>query len=192
MRTISVVLACIVSSGILARAQQPASAPQENPPAPSAAPSEKPQPLVPLKVQILLSRFKGDKKIGSLPYVLGIAANDRTTASLRMGIEVPIGSGRYRSVGTNIDCHAQSLPGDLYRLAITVEDSSVLPEQTEAAAPDKAAGAVPVQREMPPFRSFKSTFTAVLRDGQTTQYTSAVDPISGEVMKIDVTLNVAK
>ena len=45
---------------------------------------------------------------------------------------------------------------------------------------------------MPAFRSFKSNFTVLLRDGQTTQYTSAVDPVSGEVMKIDVTLNVIK
>jgi hypothetical protein len=32
----------------------------------------------------------------------------------------------------------------------------------------------------------------VLRDGQSGQFTSAVDPISGEVLKIDVTLNVIK
>jgi hypothetical protein len=32
----------------------------------------------------------------------------------------------------------------------------------------------------------------VLRDGQTAQSTSATDPISGEVLKIDVTLNVVK
>ena len=45
---------------------------------------------------------------------------------------------------------------------------------------------------MPAFRSFKSNFTVVLRDAQTTQYASAVDPVSGEVMKIDITLNVIK
>jgi hypothetical protein len=32
----------------------------------------------------------------------------------------------------------------------------------------------------------------ILRDGQTMQYASATDPVSGEVMKIDVTLSLAK
>jgi hypothetical protein len=32
----------------------------------------------------------------------------------------------------------------------------------------------------------------VLRDGQTMQYASATDPISGEVMRIDVMLTMAK
>jgi hypothetical protein len=45
---------------------------------------------------------------------------------------------------------------------------------------------------MPMFRSFNSSFQALLRDGQTTQYVSATDPVSGEVMKIDVTLNLLK
>ena len=45
---------------------------------------------------------------------------------------------------------------------------------------------------MPSFRNFNSSFTALLRDGQTMQYTSATDPVSGEVMKIDVTVAVMK
>jgi hypothetical protein len=32
----------------------------------------------------------------------------------------------------------------------------------------------------------------MLRDGQSTQYTAATDPVSGEVLKIDVTLTVVK
>jgi len=41
-------------------------------------------------------------------------------------------------------------------------------------------------------RSFNSSFQVLLRDGQTNQYTSATDPVTGEVTKIDVTLNVLK
>jgi hypothetical protein len=196
MKTIAVVLAGVLASGVLAVAQQPASTPEEKPPAPASARSEQPKALVPLKVQIVLSRFKGEKKIGSLPYVIGVAANDRTATSLRLGIEAPIGRRtgaiNYRSVGTNIDCRAESIAGDSYKLAITVEDLSVLPEATPTAAEQGTAKPPSLAEDMPAFRSFKSTFIAVLRDGQTTQYTSAVDPISGEVMKIDVTLNVAK
>ena len=36
------------------------------------------------------------------------------------------------------------------------------------------------------------SFAILLRDGQTMQYASATDPISGEVMRIDVSLSLAK
>jgi hypothetical protein len=92
----------------------------------------------------------------------------------------------YRNVGTNIDCLATALGGGIFRLTITVEDSSIHldPAQKPAAAQ--------VATDIPSFRSFNSSFTILLKDGQTTQYTSATDPVSGEVMRIDVTLNVMK
>jgi len=42
------------------------------------------------------------------------------------------------------------------------------------------------------FRTAKSYFNAVLRDGQTTEAVSGADPLTGEVVSIDVTLAVAK
>ena len=45
---------------------------------------------------------------------------------------------------------------------------------------------------VPAFRTFKSTFVPILRDGQTAQYTAATDPVIGEVVKIDVTVTVLK
>jgi hypothetical protein len=42
------------------------------------------------------------------------------------------------------------------------------------------------------FRSFRASFVPLLRDGQTVQYTAATDPVSGEVVKIDVTVTVLK
>ena len=198
MRTAFIILACAVAMATPGGAQQkpPAGTAPEKPPA-TSAPAEA-KPLVPLKVQIVLSQFKGEKKISSLPYVLGVAANDRSQTNLRMGIDVPIARDAtpatgfsYRSVGTNIDCEAQSTSDGIYRLVIKVEDSSVLSDTGEAASSrpiDPASKVV----HLPAFRSFKSNFTVLLRDGQTTQYTSAVDPVSGEIMKIDVTLNVIK
>lgn len=201
MRSVLTLLTCVVVMTAPGRAQEK---PESGPPVgekPSAAVmprSEQPRALVPLKVQIVLSRFKGEKKIGSLPYILGVAANDRLATSLRMGIEVPIGRKgeagpftgiNYRSVGTNIDCQADSSPDGAYRLAIKVDDTSVLSETSDSG---KAADATAIVSDMPAFRAFKSNFTVILRDGQTTQYTSAADPISGEVMKIDVTLSVIK
>ena len=202
MRSVLTLLTCVVVMTAPGRAQEkpePGSPAAERPPAALLPRSEQPRALVPLKVQIVLSRFKGDKKIGSLPYILGVAANDRLATSLRMGIEVPIGrkgeSGpfagiSYRSVGTNIDCQADSSADGAYRLAIKVDDTSVLPEASDGSAASGVRTAI--IGDMPAFRAFKSNFTVVLRDGQTTQYTSAADPISGEVMKIDVSLSVIK
>src|SRR5687768_6858868 len=75
--------------------------------------------LVPIKVTVLLSRYQGDKRVSSMPYMLGVMASataygpsQKTT--MRMGIDVPVmttvfgGDGKtapsssynYRSVGT--------------------------------------------------------------------------------------------
>ncbi len=44
---------------------------------------------VPLKVQFTLSRFKGEQKISSTPYMLGVLSNGQKT-SLRVGTQVPV------------------------------------------------------------------------------------------------------
>lgn len=166
-----------------------------------AAPRGESTALVGVKVQVVISRYQGDKKISSLPYVLGAVVNGGKT-SLRMGVDVPIAqtafstptkdgamstpstSYSYRSVGTNIDCQATTAPQGYYKLNLTVTDSSV---QLDANNAGKA-----LAPNVPMFRNFNSTFQVLLRDGQTTQYTSATDPVTGEVTKIDVLLNVLK
>jgi hypothetical protein len=158
----------------------------------------------PLKVQLTVARFMGDKKISSVPYMLGVLTNAQKT-SLRVGVQVPVTttlpgpkleggvattpsiSYSYRDVGTNIDCQAQDAGNGLFNLAITVEDSSIHIDKAGSAAADKRIAA-----DVPAFRSFRASFAMVLRDGQTMQYASATDPISGEVMRIDVALSLAK
>ena len=102
---------------------------------------QEPQPardvLTPLTVHVVISRFQGEKKISSLPYVLATNANGGR-ASLRMGANVPIetvmfgpenkaapSSFTYRDVGISIDCGAGSLDNGRYSIQLTVEDSSV-------------------------------------------------------------------
>jgi hypothetical protein len=182
---------------------------QEKPAPPPARPPAGDQPressaLVPLKVTVVLSRHKGDKRLSSLPYVLGVTANSAKPTTLRLGVQVPVtmtvfggpaGDGKsvpstsysYRNVGTNIDCQANALPGGVFQLMLTVEDSSIHLDPAQ-----KPEAATPTKSDVPSFRSFNSSFTILLKDGQTTQHTSATDPVSGEVMRIDVTLNVMK
>jgi hypothetical protein len=179
--------------------------PPSPPPGQSGTARKMPAPI-PLKVTVVLSRFQGEKRVSSMPYILGVTASGwgaGPKTALRMGVEVPVAQTRitsdgkpgpvssynYRDVGTNIDCGAtfdESRPG-IFQLALTVSDSSL-----GIDTPKPGGGGSPVVPDLPSFRNFNSSFTALLRDGQTMQYTSATDPVSGEVMKIDVTVNVMK
>lgn len=53
-------------------------------------------------------------------------------------------------------------------------------------------GEPPTLKDIPTFRTFTSSQTLILKDGQTTQFTTATDRVSGEVTKVDVTLTVVK
>jgi hypothetical protein len=156
------------------------------------------KPLVPLKVQLVVSRYAADKKISSLPYTLWLTANDTRMTVVRMGVQVPFvttvsvkdgatstptQSYQYRDVGTNIDCNAKSQADGSYYLDIRLNDSSVSVDPKESAQSPKG---------VPAFRNFTSNFTILLKDGQSAQYASATDPVSGETLKVDVTLNVLK
>jgi hypothetical protein len=186
------ILACSVA------AQQPA------PPAPApaaTAPAAKSSPVL-LKVQVVISRHQGEKTVSSQPYTLTATA-DGPAANLRMGIQMPVaattfapvGGGNasspepkpmvsynYKDVGTNIDCNAKTVDGGRYLLDISLEDSWLSAEDPNAAV-----------KGLPQFRSFRiSKETAILRDGQTTQLTTAADKANGETIRVDVTLNVIK
>jgi hypothetical protein len=129
-----------------------------------------------------------------MPYTLMVNAGGHS--NIRMGTKIPItmlsmanvpkdapvgGPIQYQDVGTNIDCGATEVEGGRYSLGITVDDSSVYP--------DDQAGAT---KGSPSFRSFRAGNTLVLKNGETGQFTSATDKVSGETVKVDVTLTVMK
>jgi hypothetical protein len=45
---------------------------------------------------------------------------------------------------------------------------------------------------MPLVQSFRGSFSSVLRDGQSAEYLAATDPVSGEVLEVEVVLRVMK
>jgi len=157
--------------------------------------------LVPLKVQLVVSRYAADKKVSSLPYTLWVTANDKKTTSIRMGVQVPIvqttfgqaaaggfatipqSSYTYKDIGTNIDCQAVSQADGTFNLEIKLNDSSVSFDSKDPTQTLKGAAS---------FRTFTSNFSILVKDGQTAQYASATDPVSGETLKVDVTVNVLK
>jgi hypothetical protein len=158
--------------------------------------------LVPLEVEVVLARYQGDKKISSIPYTLNVNANGSQT-SLNMGTEVPVPTAivqtgqngqpssplrsyNYRPIGTNIQLRATTVETGGFELQITVEDSSVF-------SPDvRQQQNVPMMPDVPAFRSFKGVNSLLLKDGQTRQYTVATDRVTGEVLKVDVSLKVLK
>jgi hypothetical protein len=162
------------------------------------------QRLVPLSVDVTVTRYQGEKKISSMPYVMAVNANKLGQAGpalLRMGAKVPVptmaappgnpggavgpfaGPVNYQDIGTNIDCTAKVVEGG-YELRISVSDTSVYTNIKDNATPTVG--------DMPVFRSFQSTNTLVLKDGQSREFTAATDRVSGEVIRIGVTLRVAK
>jgi len=156
-------------------------------------------PLVPLDIEVVISRYQGEKRISSVPYQLAVNA-EGGESKLRMGSEVPVFSSgltvtatkeqpaplrsyNYRSVGTNITSSARTASENRFEVSLYVEDNSVY------TGSDKT---VPGAEGIPVFRNFNSTNTLLLRDGQTRQYTAAVDRVSGEIVKVEVTLRIVK
>ena len=90
----------------------------------------------------------------------------------------------YEDVGTNIDCYASATDDGRFKVTVTVEDKSVYGD-------DQTQGTVKATVN-PAFRTFNLTNSAVLKDGQSTQFSMATDKVSGETVKIDVTLTVVR
>ena len=70
-----------------------------------------------------------------------------------------------------------------YEVTVVIDESSV--DGGDQSSTDAAAVSYPAV-----FRSLASDNTLVLRDGQSRQYLAAADPISGETIRVDVTLTV--
>ena len=199
-RRLVVTLACALAAALPALPCRAQDAPKpEAAKAPEAArPAERREraPGATLRVQVVIARFQGEKKLASLPYTLSVTADGRLVR-MRMGVDTPVAVAtaaseggkpmattlQYRNVGTNIDCSARDAGDGRYQLMLGVENSSAYLGGPLAEA--NATGS-------PLFRRFDTHIDPVLRDGQTLQAIASTDPVTGEVVKIDVTLNVVK
>lgn len=204
-RVVMAALAAMVW-GVTAAAQEP-------PPRPPSSPTNPKQVQnVPLELQVVIARYQGDKRVGSLPYVLSMKSSIVSRdfrpgigASLRLGSRVPVrtqvvipaadgkpattsNTVNYENVGTNIDAGASALEDGRYEVTITISESSVITDNKLASDLRGAAG----MGEYPVFRSYQSTNTLFVKEGQTTQFTAASDRVSGEVVRVEVKLTVVK
>lgn len=167
----------------------------------AAQPATPPAPagggVTALMVEVVISRYLNDKRVSSTPFTLAVVPDTRS--SLRMGGQIPVPSittatkdgttepttsYSYRTIGTDIDVAAAEVPGGRYRLTLTIEENSVYSEQP-LSLPPRVAGA-------PALRGFRTTNAVVLRDGQSIEYTTATDRISGEVFRVSVKMTVVR
>ena len=158
---------------------------------PEPRPGARPQPL---KLQITFTKFQNEKKVSSVPYTLSMSPEYWTR--VRMGIDVPMslesaggkqppGNIVYKTIGNNIDCYARPIDQGRYEIRCSFSQSSVSGNQKGVAGDGSSL--------MPPvLRTFSSDASLILSDGQSAQHTVATDPVSGEVLKVDVTLTVVK
>ena len=189
-------MVCALTTGVPASAQQQ--------PEPKAVKQN-----IPVEVQVVISRYQADKRISSLPYVLSLKSSLSSTrflpgtgASLRLGSRVPVrtqivtpaaegkpatttNSVSYENVGMNIDCGVTGLEDGRFEVTLTINESSVITDPQDLKQ-------MPGSDSYPVFRSYQSTNTLFVKDGQTTQFTAATDRVSGEVVRVEVKLTVVK
>jgi hypothetical protein len=149
---------------------------------------------------VVVTEFNGVKEISSLPYTLDATSSD-PQAKIRTGMRIPVISGekggeessfQYVDVGTRIDCTVGGPTADgKYRLHFIVGLSSVYVPGSGNAKKGWSLGDAPPSGD-PMVQDFSGDFEVVLRDGQSEQGTSVTDPLTGHVIKVQVTLHVVK
>jgi hypothetical protein len=159
-----------------------------------------------LKVTVVVTEFDGSKKISSLPYTFYVNVDDtskHTTSSVRMGLRVPVTTGssgtgtnapaqfQYMDIGTNLDCSANSTTDSRYKLALSVDRTSLsAPDDKKSST--TAGDGLNISSTNPIIQHFSSSYNLMIHDGQTIEATSTSDPISGHVLQILVTANAVK
>jgi hypothetical protein len=158
---------------------------------------ERAKPGIPIKVQIVLSEYDGDKKISSTPYSFVSLADDKFWAtyntSLRTGVRIPVEiegkdqKNTYLDVGMNIDCGIRAEDDGRYFVRLSLERSSLYPNKS---ADGERLVANPSSQ--PLIRQFRTTDYLILKDGQTSENLLSTDPLSGHTLRVSVTLDVQK
>jgi len=140
---------------------------------------------VPVRLNLVLTRYQGEKKTSSRPYVLTASADENaSSASLFAGSQVPLRTSGtngptlvYKDVGVKVNGLVRPAGEGRFRLSIKFDDTSVV---ADAKGADEL------------MRAFAGEAVVFLRDGETAPFASATDPATGETVKAEVTLTVLK
>jgi hypothetical protein len=165
---------------------------------------------VPVQVDVVMTRWQGDKRISSIPFVLIANPSSRgSSTSLRMGVDVPVGTStsnvtqtsgattsspravatakvatEFRNVGTDIDAQLTRIDATAFSVYLNIRDSSIF-SSDQTKLPNTMV-------DPTAFRTFSASNTLNMNDGQTRLFGVATDKITGETMRIEVKLTVLK
>ncbi len=177
------------------------------PQAPESAKKES-ESSTPLKIQIVLTDYDGTKKVSSLPYSLSCVAGSGRPggpcASVRVGVKVPITTAakpgdsvvqyQYIDVGTSLDVRAARAEDGRFWVDLTVDKSSLyIAAQGDGKILGKeSSDGEATQGNQPVLRQYKGSAGVFVHEGQTAEVSVATDPVTGHVLKVELTLTVAK
>ena len=198
-RSLATCVLLVLCAPLLVRAQG-----TKAPAAPETATAE---PSTPVKLQVVLSEYEGTKKIANLSYSIPlIVSGSKPTgySTLRIGVKVPVTTAdsktgatqiQYIDVGTNIDARVEHADNGKYQVDLTVDRSSLYVtsrDQDGKIAGKEWSDGDPAPSDQPLVRQYRGVVGVFLREGQPTEATVATDPLTGHVVKVEVTLNVVK
>jgi hypothetical protein len=158
-----------------------AAAPQEPEKAKAAAEAAGPR----LRVRLLETRQRGEQATTLPPLVLTLHAGDQE-ASVFTGVQVALRTSDRQSVlfknaGVQMRIKALDLGDGRYQLDANLEQAQLLGAGGTAITPSNG--------DNPIFQVVRSESRLVLRDGETAPFSSAVDPVTGDVVRVDVALD---
>ena len=131
-RLIVAVLAVMTFASGAALAQEPKPAPEPQALLAGRVQAKSPAPAIPLEVQVVISRYQGEKKVSSLPYTLAVNS-DNINSQLTVGANIPVPvttfspaggntaplmSYNYQNIGTNIDCRVTTAEDGRFELSV--------------------------------------------------------------------------
>lgn len=156
--------------------------------------TEEQRPSVPVKVQVVLTEFDGDKKISSMPYTFMVIAGGRYNSTyVRTGVRVPVETDgkdqktTYMDVGVGIDCNISPEDDGRFRVNFTLDRSALYPNKSS-----EGERLVSEPNGQPLVRQFRTQESLFLKDGQTSENTLSTDPLNGHTLRLSVTINVQK
>lgn len=187
---------------------------QEKPKSPEQQAEEYRFTLASLKVQVVFTEYEGDKKLKSLPYSFLVTTRtreDKPEAKIRVGNRVPVYIGgqpggsqtisssayTYMDIGTNIDGWAEGVGPGQYRIHLYLERSWIegsvsVPIEKVPSTQSGGGESHPAEFHQPIVRQYKAELTPILKDGQSLETNLATDPLSGRVVKLEVSISVLK
>jgi hypothetical protein len=141
-------------------------------------------------VQFQETRLRGESTTATRSYTLLLhagAEGARAFVGHQARITVadqPASTTLFKNAGVEAQAKVEALPDGRYRLAAKYERSSVLGAGGGEGSPVPAS-------DNPILQVVRGESTVVLREGETVPFASAVDAVTGEVVRVDLTVTAA-